>query len=60
MTTILLILITWYVTKYYYTKSFTFDIAQSNLIKVTCSKCARTNYISPENLRAPHYCMICK
>ena len=60
MITILAILITWYITKYYYTRSFRFEIEQSDLIRATCSKCARTGYVSPENLRAPYYCMLCK
>ena len=60
MITILAILITWYITKYYYTRSFRFEIEQSDLIRATCSKCARTGYVSPENLRAPYYCLACK
>jgi hypothetical protein len=60
MITILAIAITWYLTKLYYTKSFTFDIEQSNLIKATCHKCARSVYTAPENLRAPYYCVSCK
>ena len=55
-----LIAITWYITKLYYTRSFRFDIEQSDLIKVTCSKCARSGYIYPDNLRAPYYCISCK
>jgi len=55
-----LIAITWYITKLYYTRSFRFDIEQSDLTRVTCSKCARTGYVNPENLRAPYYCMSCK
>ena len=55
-----LIAITWYITKLYYTRSFTLDIEQSDLMKVTCSKCARSGYVSPDNLRAPYYCMSCK
>jgi len=60
MIEILLIAITWYATKIYYTRSFTLDIEQSDLIKATCAKCARSGYISPDNLRAPYYCMSCK
>jgi hypothetical protein len=60
MIEILAILVTWYVTKLYYTRSFRFDIAESDLIKATCAKCARSGYISPNNLRAPYYCMSCK
>lgn len=60
MITILAIAITWYLTKIYYTKSFIFDIEQSNLIEATCFKCARSGYTSRDNLRAPYYCMSCK
>lgn len=60
MITILAIAITWYLTKLYYTRSFTLDIEQSDLIKATCSKCARSGYISADNLRAPYYCVSCK
>ena len=60
MIELLLIAITWYATKIYYTKSFTLDIEESDLIKATCFKCARSGYISRENLRAPYYCMSCK
>jgi len=55
-----LIALTWYITKIYYTRSFRFEIEESELIKVTCSKCARSGYISRDNLRAPYYCMSCK
>ena len=60
MITILAILITWYATKLYYTRSFRFDIEQSDLIKATCHKCARSGYISPDHIRVPYYCISCK
>jgi len=60
MTTILAILITWYVTKLYYTRQFGFEIDQSDLIKATCHKCARIGYVHPEHIRAPYYCISCK
>ena len=60
MIELLLIAITWYATKVYYTRSFTFDIEESNLIKAKCHKCARSVYTAPENLRAPYYCVSCK
>jgi hypothetical protein len=60
MITILAIAITWYITKLYYTRSFTFDIEQSDLIKVTCAKCAQSVYTHPDHLRAPYYCVSCK
>jgi len=60
MLELLLIAITWYITKLYYTRSFTLDIEESDLIKVTCSKCSRSGYISQDNLRVPYYCISCK
>ena len=60
MITILAILITWYATKLYYTRQFGFEIEQSDLIRAICSKCARSGYISPDNLRNPYYCVSCK
>ena len=60
MITILAILITWYITKIYYTRSFSLDIEQSDLIRAVCSKCARSGYISQDNLRVPYYCISCK
>lgn len=60
MIELLLIAITWYITKLYYTRSFRFDIEQSDLTRATCAKCARSGYISQDNLRATYYCMSCK
>jgi len=63
MLELLLIALTWYITKLYYTRSFTLDvddIEENGLIQATCSKCARSGYISQDNLRAPYYCMSCK
>jgi hypothetical protein len=60
MITILAILITWYVTKLYYTREFGFQIEQSDLVKATCFKCARTGYVAQDQLRVPYYCVSCK
>jgi len=60
MIELLLIAITWYVTKLYYTKSFSFDIEQSDLIQAICSNCSRLVYVSPDNMRNPYYCVSCK
>jgi hypothetical protein len=63
MLELLLIAITWYITKYYYTRSFTLDVddmEDNGLTQVICSKCARSGYISQDNLRVPYYCMSCK
>jgi uncharacterized OB-fold protein len=61
--TILAIFITWYLTKVYYTKSLRLRIEgvdADKLIKVKCSKCARSVFTVSENLRTPFYCSMCK
>jgi hypothetical protein len=58
-----LIAITWYITKLYYTRSFTLDlddIEELGLIQATCSKCSRSGYIKPDHIRSPYYCVSCK
>lgn len=63
MITILAIFITWYLTKVYYTKSLRLRIEgvdADKLIKVKCSKCARSVFTVSENLRTPFYCSMCK
>jgi hypothetical protein len=61
--TIAAILITWYLTKVYYTRSLRLKIDgvdADKLIKVKCSKCARSVFTVSENLRTPFYCSMCK
>ena len=60
MLTIISILITWYVTKLYYTRSFKLDIEDSGLAEAICVRCGKTSYINPENLRVSYYCPTCK
>ena len=62
MITILAILITWYITKIYYTRSLEINRPEddSEIIRATCAGCARSEYIHRDNLRAPYYCMLCK
>ena len=63
MITIAAILITWYLTKVYYTKSLRLRIEgvdNDKLIKVKCSKCARSVFTVSDNLRTPFYCSMCK
>ena len=63
MITILAIFITWYLTKVYYTKSLRLRIEgvdNDKLIKVKCSKCARSVFTVSDNLRTPFYCSMCK
>ena len=62
MLTIIAILITWYATKVYYTKSLTIQTADNDpsMGHINCSKCAQTIYTHRDNFRAPYYCLICK
>lgn len=61
MTTILLILITWYITKLYYTRDFTINMPKMDydLRSAQCSKCARMTLIHKDNMRSPFYCNVC-
>ena len=63
MITLLAILLTWYLTKVYYTRSLRVAIDgvdNDKLIKARCSKCSRTIFTVSENLRTPFYCSMCK
>jgi hypothetical protein len=62
MIEILAILITWYATKVYYTRSLEINRPEddSEIIRATCSKCARSEYTHRDNLRVPYYCISCK
>jgi len=62
MLTLTLILITWYATKYYYTKTFKFSmpISDPDMVHAMCAKCSQTIYTHVDNLRAPYYCLACK
>jgi hypothetical protein len=61
--TIAAILITWYLTKVYYTKSLRLRIEgvdTDKLVRAKCSKCARNTFVVRDNLRTPFYCSMCK
>jgi exosome complex RNA-binding protein Csl4 len=63
MITILLIAITWYATKIYYTGDPKINIpglADHGLITAKCSRCAQHMVIREEDLRTPFYCIVCK
>ena len=63
MITIAAILITWYLTKVYYTKSLRLRIEgvdTDKLIKARCSKCSENVFTVSDNLRTPFYCSMCK
>jgi len=59
---IIIILITWYATKVYYTKNLKLSMPTSDpdMVHIKCHKCAQTIYTHVDNLRAPFYCMVCK
>jgi len=63
MLELLLIAITWYATKVFYTRDTRIkwvDFGDPSIVKATCHKCARSGYVGIDNLRAPYYCMLCK
>jgi len=63
MLTLTLILLTWYATKVYYTKTLTVQAPakeEGPMVHIKCHKCAQTIYTHRDNLRAPYYCMVCK
>jgi len=61
MITILSILITWYATKVYYTKSLTIKTVEKDpsMGHIKCSGCSQTIYTNKDNFRAPYYCIAC-
>jgi hypothetical protein len=62
--TILAILITWYLTKLYYTRSPRVKMAKfdnaSDLLYEKCSMCSQIAITDEENLRVPFYCSSCR
>jgi hypothetical protein len=63
MIELLLIAITWYLTKVFYTRDIRInwtDLGDPDTVMATCSRCSREGYIAQHNIRAPHYCMSCK
>ena len=63
MITVLAVLLTWYLTKVYYTKSPIFKTSKfdsKDLIHAKCSKCSALVRTNKDNLRIPFYCPTCK
>lgn len=65
MITLLAIVVTWYLSKVFYTKTFSINIDHNSLAKrglceLTCSKCSRKEIVKEENMRTPSYCIGCK
>jgi len=62
MLTLTLILITWYATKVYYTRTLTIETPvkeEGPMVHIRCVKCSQTIYTHRDNLRAPYYCLAC-
>jgi len=62
MIELLLIAITWYITKLYYTRDLKVNMPkrETDYIDALCSNCAQIIVINKENMRNPFYCMLCK
>ena len=63
MITLLAILLTWYLTKVYYTRSLRLNVEgvdNDKLVRARCSKCTRDTFIVKDNLRTPFYCSMCR
>jgi len=63
MIELLLIAITWYITKIYYTRDLKVNrpyLANPDIVQARCSKCAQLIVTHVENMRNPFYCMLCK
>jgi len=63
MITLLLVLITCYITKVYYTRDLKIHISgldEHDLMTAMCARCSQYIVISRENMRNPFYCELCK
>jgi formamidopyrimidine-DNA glycosylase len=63
MIIIISIILTWYITKLYYTRDpliHMSELDQYGLMTAKCAKCSQHIVISQEHMRSPFYCMACK
>ena len=63
MITLFAILLTWYLTKLYYTRDPRVQLSKfdtSGLIHAKCSKCSQIIATREDNLRVPFYCSACR
>lgn len=62
MIELLLIAITWYATKVFYTRDIKINIPQreTDFIDALCAKCAQTLVIHKKHMRTPFYCLLCR
>jgi hypothetical protein len=62
MISLILLGITWYITKLYYTRNIKVHIKENNtegLIAAKCVQCSQYILISQEHIRSPFYCVRC-
>ena len=63
MTIILLIILTWYSTKLFYTRDPLIhmpELDDHGLTTAKCSRCSQYIVVSYDELRNPFYCNVCK
>jgi hypothetical protein len=63
MITILLIAITWYATKLFYTRDPLINFPELDdhgLMTAKCARCSQFIVIGQEEMRNPFYCLACK
>ena len=63
MIELLLIALTWYITKIYYTRELKVNMPSTDnpdIVQARCNKCSQILVINVENMRTPFYCMLCK
>ena len=63
MITILLIAITWYITKLYYTRDPLINLPELDdhgLMTAKCARCSQFIVINQDHMRNPFYCNVCK
>ena len=61
--TTIAVLVTWYASKVYYTKTTLVKISKldtKGFLQAKCSKCSNVVTIHKDNLRVPFYCSSCK
>jgi exosome complex RNA-binding protein Csl4 len=63
MITIILMLLTWYLTKVYYTRDLFINLPEledHGLMTARCARCSQFIVIDQEHMRNPFYCNVCK
>jgi hypothetical protein len=63
MITIILIALTWYLTKLFYTGDPIIhlpELEDNGLLTAKCNKCSQFIVTTQDNMRSPFYCMVCR